>query len=99
LLNALSDGERTVTGLNAAVGTSQENISKHLRVLREAGLVTRQKTGQWIFYSIADDQIQELLHRAILGGNREKRGPHPFIRKSCLLDSMLQIATRGKRLM
>ena len=63
LLNALSDGERTVAGLNAAVGTSQENISKHLRVLREAGLVARRKKGRWVFYSIADREIQELLHR------------------------------------
>lgn len=52
LLGELSAGERAVGELVAAVDASQPTVSKHLRVLRESGLVHQRAVGQKRFYSI-----------------------------------------------
>jgi len=57
LLMALQDGERNVTDLVEELSTSQANISKHLRVLQNAGLLHRRKQGLNVYYSIADPTI------------------------------------------
>ena len=45
LLDALRDGEATVGELQEATGASQQNVSKHLGVLAQAGMVSRTKRG------------------------------------------------------
>ena len=57
LLQALQRGERNVTDLVAAVGASQSNVSKHLRILQDAGLVGRRQDGNSVYYSIADPSV------------------------------------------
>lgn len=52
LLEELSGGERSVGDLVAALGVSQPTASKHLRVLREAGLVDTRAQGQRRFYCL-----------------------------------------------
>ncbi len=47
-------GERSVGELGELVGTSQANVSKHLGVLRHAGLVKSRRDGMNVFYSVAD---------------------------------------------
>jgi len=47
-------GERSVGDLGEVVGTSQANVSKHLGVLRHAGLVKSRRDGMNVFYSVAD---------------------------------------------
>lgn len=54
LLNALYEGELTVNQLLAVTGANQANVSKHLKVLLDAGLVVRRKEGTNAFYGIAD---------------------------------------------
>ena len=54
LLNALYDGERTVNQLMADTGGNQANVSKHLKMLLDAGLVARRKEGTSVFYAVAD---------------------------------------------
>ena len=54
LLSALYDGERTVNQLLELTGANQANASKHLKVLLDAGLVTRRKEGNNAFYAVAD---------------------------------------------
>lgn len=54
LLDGLRDQEACVAELVAATGASQQNVSKHLAVLLEAGVVGRRKEGNRIFYRIAD---------------------------------------------
>ena len=57
LLQALQDGERNVTDLVAAVRSTQPNVSKHLRILQEAGLAARRQEGNSVYYSITDPSV------------------------------------------
>jgi DNA-binding transcriptional ArsR family regulator len=61
ILQALRSGERNVTGLVTAVpGSTQPNISKHLRILQDAGLVGRRQDGNNVYYSISDPTVFDL---------------------------------------
>ena len=57
LLDSLREGEASVSELCEATGASQQNVSKHLGVLLEAGIVGRRKEGNLVFYSIVDEGI------------------------------------------
>jgi len=54
-------GETCVCELLDALGTTQGNISAHLRVLRAAGLIHGKKVGKWVFYRLADETVADLL--------------------------------------
>jgi DNA-binding transcriptional ArsR family regulator len=54
LLDRLRDGEATVNELAAALGSSQQNVSKHLGVLADAGVLGRRKDGTRVHYRIVD---------------------------------------------
>ena len=60
LLDRLRSGEATVLALTAETGASQQNVSKHLGVLHDAGIVARRKEGTQVFYRVADAGIFEL---------------------------------------
>ena len=60
ILHGLRDGERTVSELTRDLDISQPNASKHLRILQDAGLVSRDQRGNSVYYSIADESIFEL---------------------------------------
>jgi len=60
LLNLLMGGEQTVGQLVEATGSSQANVSKHLSVLREAGMIAMRKEGLSTFCLIADPIVNEL---------------------------------------
>jgi DNA-binding transcriptional ArsR family regulator len=60
LLNALHNGERSVTALVEATGATQANVSKHLAVLADASMVSRRKEGLNVFYFIADPMVFQL---------------------------------------
>ena len=57
LLQVLREGECSVSALARAVGSTQPNISKHLRTLQEGGLVERQSRGNSAFYFICDPSV------------------------------------------
>ena len=57
LLDRLRSGELSVAELSAAVAASQQNVSKHLGVLHEAGIVSRRKDGNRVLYAIADEAV------------------------------------------
>jgi len=63
LLDRLRDEEATVHELTEALGASQQNVSKHLQVLLEAGIVGRRKQGTHAFYSIADEGVLALCEQ------------------------------------
>ena len=71
LLDRLRDGEATVHELQMALGASQQNVSKHLAVLLNAGLVSRTKRGTSSVYAIADDGVFELCDN-VCGGLRRR---------------------------
>lgn len=54
MLHLLEDGELTVTEIVNKVQTTQANVSKHLTMLRAAGLVTSRRNGMNVYYAIAD---------------------------------------------
>lgn len=60
ILQALEPGERNVSELVAEVGSTQPNVSKHLRILQESGIVGRRQEGNLAYYSIADPGVIEL---------------------------------------
>lgn len=60
LLSLLMEGERTVGELVSGSGSGQANVSKHLAVLREAGMVGMRKQGLKTFCYIADPVVREL---------------------------------------
>jgi len=60
ILHALWDDERTVGEIIEAVDGLQANVSKHLGVLQQAGLVDRRKDGLRVFYRIVDPTVFDL---------------------------------------
>ena len=60
LLEAMQGGEKNVTELVAAVGSTQPNVSKHLRILQEAGMVARRQEGNQVYCFIADPSVLDL---------------------------------------
>lgn len=60
LLQMLQKGETSVTDLAEDLGTTQPNVSKHLKTLQDAGLVTRKQVKNSVFYRIADETVFEL---------------------------------------
>jgi DNA-binding transcriptional ArsR family regulator len=55
ILRMLMSRERNVNEIADTLDMTQYNVSKHLRVLREAGLLQHQKQGQLRLYSLAED--------------------------------------------
>ena len=60
ILDVLRDGEQPVQALARQLGLSQPAVSKHLRVLREAGLVTVRKDAQRRLYRLRAEPLIEL---------------------------------------
>ncbi len=58
MLDALADGEQCVCDLTELVGADQSTVSKHLSVLKQAGLVADRKEGTMIFYRIKVSCLQ-----------------------------------------
>jgi DNA-binding transcriptional ArsR family regulator len=63
LLDRLREGEATVNELSEALGASQQNISKHLGVLAEVGILGRRKAGTHVYYRIVDESVFALCEQ------------------------------------
>ena len=71
LLDRLRDGEATVLELTRIVGTTQQNVSKHLVLLQRAGIVARRKHGNFAYYRIADERVYALCE-LVCGSLKER---------------------------
>jgi ArsR family transcriptional regulator len=60
ILDMLRDGERCVCDLQDALEAAQSRLSFHLKVLREAGLVTDRKDGRWSYYRLNQRVLEEV---------------------------------------
>lgn len=60
ILDAVRDGERSVNELVDAVGMHQPGVSRHLKVLRDAGLVEVRRDAQRRLYRLRPEPLQEL---------------------------------------
>ncbi len=60
ILQQLETGECSVSALAESLGATQPNVSKHLKVLQDVGLLKRRQQGNSAYYSIADPMVFEL---------------------------------------
>jgi len=67
ILALLAEGELSVSDLTDILGQSQPRISRHLKLLVEAGLVERHREGAWAFFRLADNAAGAML-RPVLHG-------------------------------
>jgi DNA-binding transcriptional ArsR family regulator len=63
ILHSLCGGERNVSQLVSGTGFSQANVSKHLRILREEGLVEARRDRKMVFYKLTSDMSREICDR------------------------------------
>ncbi|MGB7442951.1 MAG: metalloregulator ArsR/SmtB family transcription factor [Coleofasciculaceae cyanobacterium] len=62
ILNLLREGEKCVQELVEATATSQANVSKHLKVMLQAGILSRRSEGTSAYYKVEDELIFELCN-------------------------------------
>ena len=70
ILEAVCDRPRAVNDIVAAVGAAQANVSKHLSLMAAAGLLTRDKRGQSVYYGLKNPLIPKvcaLMHAQLNG--------------------------------
>ena len=74
ILRVLKGGEKTVNELAKQTGIPQANMSQHLALLRQFGLLNTRRDGTSIFYSISDHRIVEAceLVRSCIGERLKK---------------------------
>src|SRR5688572_884323 len=68
ILMLLAGGELNVKDLTRVLGQSQPRISRHLKLLAEAGLVERAPEGSWVYFRLAEEGRGGELARQILQG-------------------------------
>ncbi len=71
ILQTLEEGEASVTNITLSVGSTQPNVSKHLKMLQDAGLVSKRQEGNTVYYKIADESVFELCE-VVCGSLKEK---------------------------
>lgn len=63
IIESLKDSERTVSQLVDEIGSSQSNISTHLKLLKTTGIVKSRNEGKYVYYSLRDETIYEFLSK------------------------------------
>ena len=84
----LSHGELCVCHLEMALDVSQPNVSRHLGILKAAGVVDSRRDGTWVYYRLAEQEheaVETMLHTLAksFGAERTIRADHAKLRKSC----------------
>jgi ArsR family transcriptional regulator len=79
LLKMLQKREMCVCEIQAALGIAQPTASKHLKILEDAGLVSRRKEGLWAYYSLTDGSRSPYA-ASLLGNLRHWLDDDPGIR-------------------
>jgi ArsR family transcriptional regulator len=74
ILDELRRDPACVCHLQAVIDRPQAYVSQQLGVLREAGVVTDRRDGLFVFYRLADEQVERLLEE-VLGPVEERKGP------------------------
>ena len=67
ILKLLAHGEFNVKDLTRILGQSQPRISRHLKLLAEAGLIERVQEGSWAYFHLADGTAAGVLGRTLIG--------------------------------
>ncbi|MGQ0484359.1 MAG: ArsR/SmtB family transcription factor [Hyphomicrobiales bacterium] len=66
ILFVLSHGEFNVSELTQILGQSQPRVSRHLKLMAEAGLLSRHKEGNWVLFRLREEDLGGALARAIV---------------------------------
>ncbi|WDI30374.1 metalloregulator ArsR/SmtB family transcription factor [Hyphococcus flavus] len=66
IMALLHRGELTVSEITAILGQSQPRVSRHLKILADAGLVERHREGAWMFYRLADRSGDQAAAQAVI---------------------------------
>ena len=61
IISELAKGELTVSDLTSRLGLNQSNVSKHLAVMRQHGMVKRRRDGSNSYYDLTDRRISEAI--------------------------------------
>lgn len=62
-------GEACVCDLTGPVGLSQATVSHHLKILVEAGLLSRERRGTWSYYAVQQDRLDDLGRMLLVSSN------------------------------
>lgn len=82
ILEMLRGGERCVCDLQDDIGAAQSKLSFHLKVLKEAGLVTDRREGRWSYYTIVPAAVTEVHDLTV--ALKPRKGALPVLRSgSC----------------
>lgn len=73
VIELLASGEQCVCDIQASLGISQSLLSFHLRVLRDAQIVSDRRSGRWAFYSLRHEGLQALEDLVELMRSRAER--------------------------
>ena len=60
IIETLAEGERCVCDLTSDLDLAQSKLSFHLRVLKDAGLLSQRLSGRWVYYRLEPGAIEEL---------------------------------------
>ena len=60
VVQTLAGGERCVCELTEALGVAQSRLSFHLKVMRQAGLITAREEGRWVYYKLAPQAFAQV---------------------------------------
>ena len=76
LLYALADNPKSVTELVQRIGLSQPAVSRHLRIMRQSGIVSAERRGKSIYYFVTDQRIVRAMDmlRTILTEQMQEQG-------------------------
>jgi DNA-binding transcriptional ArsR family regulator len=75
ILQELKEGELIVSEIVSRLNTSQANVSKQLKHLYDAGILTRRKDGTQVLYGISDEMVFELCRTVCEKLNRDAVKP------------------------
>lgn len=65
ILWLLCHSEECVINIAAAIDMSSPAVSHHLKVLRQAGIITSKRVGKEAYYTLADNQEAQIIHEAV----------------------------------
>lgn len=65
LIAAADGGEACICDLTEPVGLSQSTVSHHMKLLTDAGLISREQRGKWAYYRVVDEALTAVAHTLI----------------------------------
>lgn len=60
ILHTICHDERSVSAVTAATGATQTNVSRHLSLMHQAGVVSRRRDGSTVYYKVVDPEFGEM---------------------------------------